>query len=87
MGTWRAAERELAALGAACSRAETWEERAPGAAWLRQEDRDALGLVGELESGVVATRYRLPAGRGVVSGHRAWEWSFHNNKEKIRSEK
>lgn len=86
--TWtqQAAERELAALGAACSRAETWQQRAPSAALLRQKDREILVLVVELETGVVAV-VQASCGKGSA----VWAWDlvveFHNSKGKIRCEK
>lgn len=63
--TQQAAERELAALGAACRRAETWQQRAPSAALLRQKDREILVLVVELESRVVAM-VQASCGKGSI---------------------
>lgn len=71
--TWTqlVAESELAALGAACGRAEAWQHRVPNTALLGQKDREILVLVVELESRVVAM---VQASRG--KGSTVWAAEF-----------
>lgn len=70
LGCWKgpctqwAAKRERVALGAICRRANTWQQRAPRVALLRQTDRDTLVL--ELESGAIAM---VQASWGEGTGH------------------